>query len=100
MEIKMPAYEITTEYFLKEYHLFRALMCRADKSVDDKLEGYKALWFVYLNLKLDQPKDKRELCMDAMNALDVELNMRIGLQAFTKLKALIMLETGANNGKG
>ena len=89
----MPANEITTKYFLKEYHLFRALMCRSDVEVEDKLEGYKALWFVYVNLKLDQPKDERETCMSAMEALDIEFNMRIGLQAFTKIKVLIMLET-------
>jgi hypothetical protein len=89
----MPANEITTKYFLKEYHLFRAIMCDGDTDIEDKLEAYKGLWFVYVNLKLDQPQDERELCMSAMEALDTEFNMRIGLQAFTKIKALIMLET-------
>ena len=88
----MPAFDITKEYFLKEYHLFRAFMCRSDKTVDDKLEAYKALWFVYLNLKTDMLEDDYETCQFAMGALDLELNMRIGLQFRMEVEALVKAE--------
>ena len=94
----MPAFQITKEYFLKEYHLFRALMCSADKSVDDKLEAYKALWFVYLNLKTDMLEDDKETCKFAMGALDMELNLRIGIQFRMEVEALVREEFEALNG--
>jgi hypothetical protein len=88
----MPAFQITTEYFLKEYHTFRAIMGKRDVDVEDKLELYKGLWFVYLNLKVDQPADDKEMCKMAMSALDIELNMRIGMQCRMEIEALVRKE--------
>jgi len=88
----MPAFQITTEYFLTEYHRFRAIMGQRDVDIEDKLDLYKGLWFVYLNLKVDQPKDEKEMCEMAMSALDIELNMRIGMQVRMEIEALVRLE--------
>ena len=76
----MGANEITKEYFLQEYNDFRQIMCSGSITQENKLEAYKGLWFVYLNLKLDLPDTDTKLCQGAMEALDVEFNMRIGLQ--------------------
>jgi hypothetical protein len=102
MEIKMPAFQITTEYFLKEYHRFRAAMGQRDIDIEDKLELYKGLWFVYLNLKVDQDENEKEMCKMAMGALDIELNMRIGMQVRMEIEALVRAEfeaQGAENGQ-
>ena len=91
----MASFQITKEYFLEEYHRFRAVMCRSDITTEDKLEAYKGLWFVYLNLKIDIPEKDKELCEMAMGALDIELNMRIGFHIKMEIEALINAEVEA-----
>ena len=58
----MAAFDITKEYFLQEYNDFRQIMCSGSISQENKLEAYKGLWFVYLNLKLDLSDNDKELC--------------------------------------
>jgi hypothetical protein len=91
----MPSFDIEKDYFLEEYHRFRKIMCAADISTEDKLEAYKGLWFVYLNLKIDMPEDDKETCKFAMDALDMELNMRIGIQVRMEIEALVRAEIEA-----
>ena len=48
-----------------------------------------------LNLKLDMPKDDKEICSLAIAALDTELNMRIGIQMRVDIEALVKIEVNA-----
>ena len=91
----MPEHEITKDYFLKEFVEFRKIMCSRKYTIEDKLKAYKALWFIYLNLKSDISTDDEELCKDAMNALDIEFNMRIGYQQQEDILDIIKAEVGA-----
>jgi len=83
----MPENEITKEYFLTEYHKFREIMCSMT-SVDDKLNAFKGLLYVYMNLDPKLSVDDKELCDMSMQSLSLELSMRIGYQAQIEIEKL------------
>ena len=85
----MASFDITKDYFLEEYNKFRAIMCSKAYDLGQKLDAYRGLWFVYLNLKVDLPEKEVDLCRGAMGALDLELNMRIGYQMRADIEALV-----------
>jgi len=81
--------KVKKDYFLEEYNRFRDIMCSSVYSIDKKLEAYKGLFFVYMNLDPNQPKEDEELCQTAMTTLDMELNMRLGIQMRMDIEALV-----------
>ena len=82
----MPAHKITTKYFLEEYSRFRGIMCSTEYDMEQKLEAYKGLFFVYVNI---DPDVDSELCKGAMEALDLELNMRLGYEAMLQIANIV-----------
>jgi len=81
----MKAFSIPKEYFFKEYHDFRKVMGTKGISVEDKLEAFKGFFYVYLNLNVNLPEKDKEICISAMDALNVEVNMRLGLQSIQEI---------------
>lgn len=75
--------KITGDYFLKEYHTFREIMCSLKYTIEDKDEAFKGLTFVYFNIESDDPK--LELCESAYAALTYEFPMRQACQLMALL---------------
>lgn len=76
--------KITGDYFLKEYHVFRNIMCSLEYTVEQKDEAFKGLTLVYFNIELDDPK--LELCKLTYTALALhEFPMRQTYQIMASL---------------
>jgi hypothetical protein len=70
--------EITKKYFLKEYHKFREIMCSGAYDLEQKLDAFQGLVFVYMNITPNQSAEDEQICQTAMMGLNNELNMRLG----------------------
>ena len=66
--------KITGDYFLKEYHAFREIMCSRKYTVEQKDKAFSGLTYVYFNIDPNDPK--LETCRSAYEALFHEFSMR------------------------
>jgi len=80
----MPENELTVEYFFKEYHSFRKEMCSKQNTIQQKLDMFKGLVYVYVNVKQQNPQIEQRLQM-AMKVLKTELDMRLGKEALQEI---------------
>lgn len=83
-----PTNNFSKEFFLKEFHGFRAIMCSAIYNVEQKLDAFKGLFYVYVSLDSEMSEDDRELCESAMSMLNSEFNMRLSIQETMQITAL------------
>lgn len=75
---------LTHDYFMTEFHRFRAIMCSPDHSPDQKFDAYSGLLAVYL-LCDDEEQELRE---SAIEILQIEFPMRMGLELTARLEDL------------
>ena len=81
--------KINYDYFLKEYHGFRAILGSRKYTRDQKLKAWEGLLLVYVNLG-GLVKDEAAVCESAMLSMSqYELPMRLALEATGDLDRLI-----------
>ena len=61
-------------------------MCSTTYTFKQQLDAYKGLLYVYFNLKDDLLKKDKKLCDIAIQVLNIELNMRIGVNMRTYIE--------------
>jgi len=71
--------KITHDYFLEEYHRFREIMCSTAYTPDQKHDAYGGLLAVYICCD-DGTDEDRELRESAIEVLQLEFPMRMGLE--------------------
>ena len=67
---------------------FRKILCSTAYSIEQKLDGFNSLTFVYSNLK-NMPQHDENLCQSAMLGLKIETDMRLGYQASREITAMV-----------
>ena len=73
------------EYFMKEWHSFREVMCSTDYSPEQKQDAWAGLLTAYIHCKDEADRDIRQT---AMEMLVVEFPLRLGLELTAKLRDL------------
>jgi hypothetical protein len=81
--------KIDYDYFLKEYHGFRAILCSREYTKEQKLKAWEGLLLVYVNVR-GLTKDEEAVCESAMLSMaQYELPTRLALEATGNLDKLI-----------
>lgn len=80
--------KVDYDYFLKEYHAFRGIMCSTEYSFEQKDDAYKGLLQVYImvgNSSSDGVTDEdRETIVQIMSNLDTEFAVRMSHELFKR----------------
>jgi hypothetical protein len=69
----------TMDYYLQEYHSFRKILQSTAYTVEQKLDAFQGLTFIYFNVKPENSKQE-ELLKSSFAALEREVNTRLGYQ--------------------
>lgn len=77
----------TVEYFFKEYHNFREILCSIKYSIEQKLDAFRGLFTVYVNVKTENKEEEKKIQI-AMMDLKTETDMRLGYQAMADIEAI------------
>jgi hypothetical protein len=75
------------EEFLAAWHVFRDIMCQADKTPDEKFDAWGDLLHIYFTCESEivaVPDEEAKTRDTAMDMLMVEFPMRMGLEAAIK----------------
>ena len=84
----MPENELTVDYFFQEYHRFRKEMGLKTNTIEQKLQMFQGLVYVYFNVKTQNPQVEQRL-QTAMSALQTELEMRLGYESMAEVKKIL-----------
>lgn len=89
----MPENNLTMKYFFEEYHRFRQEMCSRKPTIDQKLNMFMGLVYVYLNVRT-QNQEEEERLQTSMTALKEEFDMRLGYQASMEIESMMSGKRG------
>ena len=84
----MPHNKITKEYFFEEYHRFRKIMCSTEYDPEQKMDSFKGLLFVYVNLDNNLSPEDNDMIITTMASLEAEVSQRLGYQMAMEIQAL------------
>lgn len=75
----------TFNYFLEEYHKFRQILCSTKYTIEQKLNAWKGLLYVYVNVETENEKQEN-LMQTCMSAIQRETEMRTGMELFLQIR--------------
>ena len=78
---------ITHEYFMKEWHSFRAIMGSIEYTMEQKQDAWTGL--IAVSLQCERTPEQEEIQKTAMAILAAEVPIRLGLELTIELSKLI-----------
>ena len=86
--------KIDHDYFLKEFHAFRAIMTSTEKTPEQKFDAWGGLLSVYFlcESKPAVPDEEGETRKSAMEMLMAEFPLRMGLELASELEGIFLQE--------